>query len=63
MQTMREEMNTDNLKAIAKGRQNVGHNGIHKETYGASFQSKDFNKACGNPLLKAWAERKIVKCS
>lgn len=62
MSNLREQYNTENIKEIMRGKAHIGKNGIHKEREGVcSFQSKDYAKACGSPLFKAWCARKVVK--
>lgn len=66
MTTLRESMMKDSVKAMNVGRSNIGMNGVRKGAshHGAPvayFQSKDFDKACGNPLIMAFVERKMVR--
>lgn len=48
----------------AKAMRSREPNGIYKdaELGGASFESKHFQKVCGNPLLLAFIKREVKSC-
>lgn len=62
--TLREAFNRDNLHEIRRNAEHIGRslNGLiqDKKCGGASFQSRNYAKTCGNSLLLAFIERKVI---